>query len=73
MGKIKSKTVKKTANEFKRQGIGFSKDFDDNKKILGSLMPSKKVRNQLAGYLVRVEKQEEQDKALIGKATASSE
>ena len=35
------------------QGIEFSEDFEKNKKILGSEMPSKKMRNQLAGFLVR--------------------
>jgi len=56
MGKIKSKTVKRTAQELKKQGIEFDSDFEKNKKILGSTMPSKKIRNQLAGYIARIEK-----------------
>ena len=56
MGKIKSKLVKRTANELIRKGIQFSKSFDENKKILGKTMPSKKIRNQMAGFLARLEK-----------------
>lgn len=56
MGKIKSKAIKRAAVELKKQGIIFSKDFGPNKRILGNTMPSKKIRNQLAGYIARVEK-----------------
>jgi len=58
MGKIKSKLVKRTANELIRKGIQFSKSFDENKKILGKTMPSKKIRNQMAGFLARLKKKE---------------
>ncbi|MEK6840413.1 MAG: 30S ribosomal protein S17e [Nanoarchaeota archaeon] len=52
MGKIKSKMVKRSAKELVKRGIEFSPDFERNKKILGSnTMPSKKIRNQVAGYL----------------------
>mgnify|MGYP001582873767 FL=1 len=59
MGKIKSKLVKKTSNILIEKGIKFGKDFERNKKILGNTMPSKKVRNKMAGYLARLKKQEE--------------
>lgn len=59
MGKIKTKTIKRTANTLMNKNVEVSKDFGKNKKILGNLAPSKKVRNQLAGYLVRLKKQEE--------------
>ena len=58
MGKIKSKQVKRTANEIMENGIDFKEDFDYNKKVLKSTMPSKKMRNQIAGYLSRVKKQQ---------------
>lgn len=58
MGKIKSKLVKRTANELIKKGIQFSKSFDENKKILGKTMPSKKIRNQMAGFLARLKKKE---------------
>ena len=59
MGKIKSKLVKKTSNILIEKGIKFGKNFEKNKKILGNTMPSKKVRNKMAGYLARLKKQEE--------------
>ncbi len=58
MGKIKSKLVKRSANEFIKQGVEFSEDFEKNKKTLGKTMPSKKIRNRMAGYLSRLKKQE---------------
>ncbi len=56
MGKIKSKLVKRTANELIKKGIKFNESFEENKKILGNTMPSKKIRNQMAGFLARLEK-----------------
>ena len=65
MGKIKSKTVKKSANKFLEKKVDFGEDFERNKKILGDTMPSKKVRNQLAGFLSRLKKQEKQNQPKI--------
>ncbi|GAH57225.1 unnamed protein product [marine sediment metagenome] len=56
MGKIKSKLVKRTSNELIKKGVQFSESFEENKKILGKNMPSKKIRNQMAGFLARQEK-----------------
>lgn len=56
MGKIKSRLVKRTASILSEKGIEFSEAFERNKKILGSTMPSKKMRNQMAGHCSRVEK-----------------
>jgi ribosomal protein S17E len=58
MGKIKSKLVRRTSQAFITRGVNFSEDFDKNKRILETSMPSKKLRNQIAGYLSRVKKQE---------------
>ena len=58
MGKIKGKSIKRAGDEFVRQGVEFTEDFEKNKKILGDTMPSKKIRNQLAGYLVRKKRME---------------
>jgi ribosomal protein S17E len=59
MGKIKSKLIKRTANTFINKGVEFSKDFGENKDILGkNIMPSKKLRNQIAGFLARLKRQE---------------
>jgi ribosomal protein S17E len=62
MGKIKSKLIKRTAHELLQKGIEFTDSFEENKKILGSSMPSKKIRNQIAGYLARLKKLEKSNK-----------
>jgi ribosomal protein S17E len=60
MGKIKSKLIKRTGESLmeKEKGLPFSEDFEKNKKILGDTMPSKKIKNRIAGYLVRLKKAE---------------
>jgi len=58
MGKIKSKMIKRSAEIFMRRGVEFSEDFEKNKKILGNNMPSKKIRNQMAGLLSRIKKRD---------------
>ena len=59
MGKIKSKLIRRTAKELQAKGIEFKDQFTENKKILGNnTMPSKKIRNQIAGLLVKTTKQE---------------
>ena len=63
MGKIKSKMIKRTADTLVEKELPFEKDFEKNKKILGNTMPSKKLRNSMAGYLARLKKQEEKKKA----------
>ena len=60
MGKIKSKMIKRSAKTLTEKGIEFTDDFEKNKKILGNTMPSKKLRNQMAGYLSRLKKQKKQ-------------
>ena len=56
MGKIKSKMVKRSARELTKRGVIFNDSFGDNKKVLGMTMPSKKIRNQMAGYLTKLNK-----------------
>lgn len=58
MGKSKSRNVRRASEALIQKGIEFNESFDDNKKILGSYMPSKKLRNQIAGLLARLKKQE---------------
>ncbi len=60
MGKIKSKLVRRTSKILMEKGIIFDKEFARNKKVLGNTMPSKKLRNQMAGFLSRVKRQEEE-------------
>ncbi len=62
MGKIKSKVVRKTANALLKEDLKFEKDFEKNKAILGKEMPSKRIRNRLAGLISRMKRQEEKAK-----------
>ena len=61
MGKIKSKLIRRTVNSLLNKKIEFSEEFGKNKKILGSTMPSKKMRNQIAGLGVRIKRQEKEN------------
>ena len=65
MGKIKSKPIKRTAQILLKQVGNFSDNFEENKKILGDTLPSKKIRNQLAGYLAKLKKREKQLKVNV--------
>ncbi len=56
MGRIKSKLVKRTANILLKQENKFSDKFENNKKLLKGLTPSKKIRNQIAGFITRQKK-----------------
>ena len=62
MGKIKSKMMRKTANILTKEDLGFNKDFEKNKAILGRTMPSKRLRNRIAGLISRMKRQEEKAK-----------
>ena len=48
--------IKRTGKNLLTEEDKFSSDFDENKKVLGKLMPSKKIRNQVAGYITRKKK-----------------
>jgi ribosomal protein S17E len=55
MGRIKTALVKRTSRKLLTEENAFSQDFNRNKKVLGNdTMPSKKVRNQIAGYISRL-------------------
>jgi ribosomal protein S17E len=58
MGKIKQRLIKRTTRTLLTSDLPLSEDFKQNKKVLGSDMPSKKVRNQIAGYISRLKKME---------------
>ncbi len=61
MGKIKSKQVKRAVHDLISAGIELTRDFETNKKILGTEMPSKKMRNKMAGYAARHIKQKQEE------------
>ena len=57
MGKVRPEKVKKIARELvKRYPTKFTTDFENNKKLLGSLVTiySTKLRNLIAGYITRL-------------------
>jgi ribosomal protein S17E len=57
MGRIKSKLIKRTGRSLILEG-NFTGNFEENKKILTGFMPSKKIRNQVAGYITRKKRTE---------------
>jgi len=65
MGKIKTKLIKRTTKELVKSDLKFNEDFENNKKILGNSMPGKKTRNQIAGFISRVKRQEAVEKAKL--------
>jgi small subunit ribosomal protein S17e len=57
MGRIKSTLIKRTARQLvEKSPESFSSDFEQNKKALGNTMPSKRLRNRIAGYISRLKK-----------------
>ncbi|HIE18533.1 TPA: 30S ribosomal protein S17e [Candidatus Bathyarchaeota archaeon] len=54
MGNVRTEKVKRIARElFRRYPNRFTADYEENKKVLMSLvnLPSKKLRNMIAGYV----------------------
>ncbi|HED05580.1 MAG TPA: 30S ribosomal protein S17e [Ignavibacteria bacterium] len=60
MGKIKSKLIRRTAKTLLKKGIEFTEGFEKNKKLLVNTLPSMKIRNQTAGLLAKIKKQEKE-------------
>jgi ribosomal protein S17E len=54
--------VKKAAKQLLASELGFNESFEQNKKILSSTMPSKPIRNKIAGYMARLKKMEKKPK-----------
>ena len=64
MGKTKSKSIRKSAKILNSSGVNFNEGFEKNKKILVGLNLSKKLRNQMAGFLSRIKKLEKNKEIL---------
>jgi ribosomal protein S17E len=58
MGRIKSKLVKRTTHMLMKDDNKFTDKFEDNKKLIEGIDTSKKIKNQIAGYITRVKKAE---------------
>ena len=56
MGRIKSKFVKRTSRLLLKEENQFNDNFEDNKKFLIGLTPSKKTRKKIIGYIARLKK-----------------
>ena len=69
MGRVKSTMIKKAAFQIHGGFEGFNEDFYGNKKFLKGTMPSKSVRNKVAGQIVRLSKQERIRKTLKQKVS----
>ncbi len=57
MGKVRIGVVKRTARKLLESYPDlFTEDFEHNKRVVASLVetPSKKLRNQIAGYVTRL-------------------
>ncbi len=55
MGRIKLLMVKKAARQLLEiKPEVFTSSYEHNKKVLGSTMPSKPIRNKIAGYIARL-------------------
>ncbi len=59
MGRVRPSYIKNMARELANRA-NFTKDFEQNKQLLEELdlFASKQVRNKVAGYIVRVKKNE---------------
>ncbi len=57
MGRIKSTLIKRTSRQLiKKSDESFGETFEVNKKALGGILPSKKMRNKIAGYIARIKR-----------------
>lgn len=57
MGRVKSALIKRTARQLiEKTPDTFTSKFGDNSRALGRTMPSKRMRNMIAGYVTRIKK-----------------
>lgn len=62
MGRIKSALVKRTSKKMLKEENVFTDKFEDNKKVLGNkIMPSKRIRNMIAGYVSRLKRAQQRE------------
>ncbi len=64
MGRIKTTLIKRTGKKLvKLYGDKFSKDFESNKQAMADVadIPSKKMKNIVAGYVARLMRKQEQE------------
>ena len=74
MGRVRLKKIKRIGLElWEKHREKFSDNFEENKKIVEELLyvPSKKLRNKVAGFLTHLVKIEKKRKALEENSRAS--
>lgn len=71
MGRIKSTMVKKAAKQLV-ETEQFNTDFDHNKRLLQGHMPSKPIRNKVAGYITRLIKMKKSPRPIAAKVVEQS-
>ena len=62
MGRIKTMLIKRVTNDmFSEHADRFTTDFEKNKSVVEEVadVPSKKIRNIIAGYATRLKKKQE--------------
>jgi small subunit ribosomal protein S17e len=67
MGRIKTSMVKRAAKQLladEETKAKFSEDFDHNKRLIIDIMPSKPIRNKVAGYISRLIRESNKSKAI---------
>lgn len=62
MGRIKATMVKKAAKQLLGGEHHFNESFEHNKRLLRGTMPSKPIRNKVAGYIAHLIKMGRQEK-----------
>jgi len=62
MGRIKSTLVKRSSKKMLKEENVFTDKFEDNKKVLGQTMPSKRIKNMIAGYIARLKRMQEKER-----------
>jgi ribosomal protein S17E len=72
MGRIKSLMVKKAARQLLNEPV-FNAEFENNKKYLRNTMPSKPIRNKIAGYIARLNRMKAKKQAEMLKPAAPAE
>lgn len=65
MGRIKNALVKRTARSLLKEENKFDDTFNKDKALLNKSMPSKRLRNMIAGYIARIKKMEKNKKAIV--------
>ena len=65
MGRIKTALIKRTARAMMKEVNVFKGDFTTNKNLIGSSMPSKRLRNQIAGYVTRLKQNDKKKREML--------